>query len=280
MKLLSFTINQRDTFGILEGDQIIDIGARMPTTSLLHLIQEGLIQQVQDQVGSKEADYALTDIKFLKPLRDEGRFICVGRNYKGHLAEANMKLPDFPSMFIRLGSSVVAHQSSLVLPKVSQQFDFEGELALVIGKAGRHISRQDAFKYIIGYSIFMDGSIRDFQFGHSLTAGKNFQSTGSFGPYLVTADEVGDPSQLDLRTRLNGEEVQHTITDDLIFDIPYLIEYISSYTTLMPGDIIATGTPEGVGFARTPPLWMKEGDILEVEISTIGKLQNIVIAET
>ena len=280
MKLLSFTINQRDTFGILEGDQIIDIGARMPTTSLLHLIQEGLIQQVQDQVGSKEADYALTDIKFLKPLRDEGRFICVGRNYKGHLAEANMKLPDFPSMFIRLGSSVVAHQSSIVLPKVSQQFDFEGELALVIGKAGRHISRQDAFKHIIGYSIFMDGSIRDFQFGHSLTAGKNFQSTGSFGPYLVTADEVGDPSQLDLRTRLNGEEVQHTITDDLIFDRPYLIEYISSYTTLMPGDIIATGTPEGVGFARTPPLWMKEGDILEVEISTIGKLQNIVIAET
>ena len=280
MKLLSFTINQRDTFGILEGDQIIDIGARMPTTSLLHLIQEGLIQQVQDQVGSKEADYALTDIKFLKPLRDEGRFICVGRNYKGHLAEANMKLPDFPSMFIRLGSSVVAHQSSLVLPKVSQQFDFEGELALVIGKAGRHISRQDAFKHIIGYSIFMDGSIRDFQFGHSLTAGKNFQSTGSFGPYLVTADEVGNPSQLDLRTRLNGEEVQHTITDDLIFDIPYLIEYISSYTTLMPGDIIATGTPEGVGFARTPPLWMKAGDILEVEISTIGKLQNTVIAET
>ena len=280
MKLLSFTINQRDTFGILEGDQIIDIGARMPTTSLLHLIQEGLIQQVQDQVGSKEADYDLTDIKFLKPLRDEGRFICVGRNYKGHLAEANMKLPDFPSMFIRLGSSVVAHQSSIVLPKVSQQFDFEGELALVIGKAGRHISRQDAFKHIIGYSIFMDGSIRDFQFGHSLTAGKNFQSTGSFGPYLVTADEVGNPSQLDLRTRLNGEEVQHTITDDLIFDIPYLIEYISSYTTLMPGDIIATGTPEGVGFARTPPLWMKEGDILEVEISTIGKLQNIVIAET
>ena len=280
MKLLSFTINQRDTFGILEGDQIIDIGARMPTTSLLHLIQEGLIQQVQDQVGSKEADYDLTDIKFLKPLRDEGRFICVGRNYKGHLAEANMKLPDFPSMFIRLGSSVVAHQSSIVLPKVSQQFDFEGELALVIGKAGRHISRQDAFKHIIGYSIFMDGSIRDFQFGHSLTAGKNFQSTGSFGPYLVTADEVGNPSQLDLRTRLNGEEVQHTITDDLIFDIPYLIEYISSYTTLMPGDIIATGTPEGVGFARTPPLWMKAGDILEVEISTIGKLQNTVIAET
>jgi 2-keto-4-pentenoate hydratase/2-oxohepta-3-ene-1,7-dioic acid hydratase in catechol pathway len=183
-------------------------------------------------------------------------------------------------MFIRLGSSVVAHQSALVLPKVSQQFDFEGELALVIGKAGRHISRKDALKHIFGYSIFMDGSIRDFQFGHSLTVGKNFQSSGSFGPYIVTADEVGDPSQLDLRTRLNGAEVQHTITDDLIFDIPYLIEYISSSTTLMPGDIIATGTPEGGGFARTPPLWMKAGDVLEVEISSIGKLQNTVIAET
>jgi 2-keto-4-pentenoate hydratase/2-oxohepta-3-ene-1,7-dioic acid hydratase in catechol pathway len=280
MKLLSFTINQHDSFGILDGDRVIDLGIRMKSTSLTHLIQFGLLHKAQEQYVSKVSDYALRDIQFLKPLGDEGRFICVGRNYKGHLAEANMKLPDFPSMFIRLGSSVVAHQSSLVLPKVSQQFDFEGELALVIGKAGRHISRQDAFKHIIGYSIFMDGSIRDFQFGHSLTAGKNFQSTGSFGPYIVTADEVGDPSQLDLHTRLNGEEVQHTITDDLIFDIPYLIEYISSYTTLMPGDIIATGTPEGVGFVRTPPLWMRAGDVLEVEISSIGKLRNTVIAET
>ena len=279
MKLLSFTMNQRDTFGILKGNQVIDLGARMPTTSLYSLIQDGLLNQVLNQVGSKDADYALTDIEFLKPLGHEGRFICVGRNYKGHLAEANMKLPDFPSMFIRLGSSIVAHQSPIILPKVSQQFDFEGELALVIGKAGRHISRQEAFKHIVGYSIFMDGSIRDFQFGHSLTAGKKFQSTGSFGPYLVTAEEVGDPSQLELLTRLNGVEVQHTITDDLIFDIPYLIEYISSYTTLMPGDIIATGTPEGVGFARTPPLWMKAGDVLEVEISTMGKLQNTVVAE-
>ena len=280
MKLFSFTINQRHTFGILEGDRVIDLGMRMPSHSLFQLIQDGYFDQAHEQYASKDADYSVKDIQFLKPLGDEGRFICVGRNYKGHLAEANMKLPDFPSMFIRLGSSVEAHQSSLVLPKVSQQFDFEGELALVIGKAGRHISRQDALKHIFGYSIFMDGSIRDFQFGHSLTAGKNFQSTGSFGPYIVTSDEVGDPSKLDLRTRLNGEEVQHTITDDLIFDIPYLIEYISSYTTLMPGDIIATGTPEGVGFARTPPLWMKAGDVLEVEISSIGILQNTVIAET
>ena len=190
-----------------------------------------------------------------------------------------MKMPDFPSMFIRLGSSVVAHQQNIILPKVSNQFDFEGELAVVIGKEGRHISRQDALSHIAGYSIFMDGSIRDFQFAHSLTAGKNFFGTGSFGPYFVSADEVGNPSDLHLQTRLNGIEVQHTKTDDLIFDIPYLIEYISSYTPLLPGDIIATGTPEGVGFARNPPLWMKAGDQLEVEISHLGILKNAVVAE-
>jgi 2-keto-4-pentenoate hydratase/2-oxohepta-3-ene-1,7-dioic acid hydratase in catechol pathway len=182
-------------------------------------------------------------------------------------------------MYLRLDTSVVAHNENLISPKVSTQFDFEGELAIIIGKPGRHIKRADALSYIAGYSIFMDGSIRDFQFQHSLTAGKNFYATGSFGPYFVTSDEVGDPTQLDLKTRLNGIEVQHTKTDDLIFDIPCLIEYISSYTNLLPGDVIATGTPEGVGFARTPPLWMKAGDHLEVEISKLGTLSHLVIDE-
>jgi len=279
MKFLSYSISNKISYGVLIKDHFIDLGSRIPNSSLLSIISDGSIVKIQDQALKYDPDFSVSEIQFHKPLLNGGRFICVGKNYKGHLAEANMKLPDFPSMFLRLDTSVVAHNENLISPKVSTHFDFEGELAIIIGKPGRHIKRADALSHIAGYSIFMDGSIRDFQFQHSLTAGKNFYATGSFGPYFVTSDEVGDPTQLDLKTRLNGIEVQHTKTDDLIFDIPCLIEYISSYTNLLPGDVIATGTPEGVGFARTPPLWMKAGDHLEVEISKLGTLSHLVIDE-
>ena len=279
MKFLSYSISNKISYGVLAKDHVIDLGSRIPNSSLLSIISDGSIVKIQDQALKYNPDFSVSEIQFQKPLLNEGRFICVGKNYKGHLAEANMKLPDFPSMFLRLDTSVIAHHANLISPKVSSQFDFEGELAVVIAKPGRHIKRANAFDYIAGYSIFMDGSIRDFQFQHSLTAGKNFYCSGSFGPYFVTSDEVGDPTLLDLKTRLNGIEVQHTRTDDLIFDIPYLIEYISSYTNLLPGDVIATGTPEGVGFARNPPLWMKAGDHLEIEISKLGILSNQVIDE-
>ena len=279
MKFLSYSISNKISYGVLIKDHVIDLGSRIPNSSLLSIISDGSIVKIQDQALTYDPDFSVSEIQFHKPLLNGGRFICVGKNYKGHLAEANMNLPDFPSMFLRLDTSVVAHNENLISPKVSTHFDFEGELALIIGKPGRHIKKADALSHIAGYSIFMDGSIRDFQFQHSLTAGKNFYATGSFGPYFVTSDEVGDPTQLDLKTRLNGIEVQHTKTDDLIFDIPCLIEYISSYTNLLPGDVIATGTPEGVGFARTPPLWMKAGDHLEVEISKLGTLSHLVIDE-
>ncbi len=279
MKLATFKIGNKVTYGVVNGDQVTDVGSRITSTSLMSILKDDLLNEAQNIAIKFQPDYFLSDITFLKPLLDEGRFLCVGRNFKGHLAEANMKLPDFPSMFIRLATSVVAHNENIILPKISNNFDFEGELALIIGKPGRHIRREHAFDHIAGYSIFMDGSIRDYQFAHSLTAGKNFYGTGSFGPYFVTSQNIGDPSSLELKTRLNGVEVQHTKMDDFIFDIPYLIEYISSYTDLLPGDVIATGTPEGVGFARTPPLWMKAGDILEVEISKLGTLKNIVKAE-
>jgi 2-keto-4-pentenoate hydratase/2-oxohepta-3-ene-1,7-dioic acid hydratase in catechol pathway len=279
MKFLSYSVSNKISYGVLIKDHVIDLGSRIPNSTLLSIISDGSIVKIQDQALKYDPDFSISEIQFHKPLLSGGRFICVGKNYKGHLAEANMKLPDFPSMFLRLDTSVVAHNENLISPKVSTHFDFEGELAIIIGKPGRHIKRAEALAHIAGYSIFMDGSIRDFQFQHSLTAGKNFYATGSFGPYFVTSDEVGDPTQLDLKTRLNGIEVQHTKTDDLIFDIPYLIEYISSYTNLLPGDVIATGTPEGVGFARTPPLWMKAGDHLEVEISKLGTLSHLVIDE-
>ena len=279
MKLASFRRGPTRSYGAVTGDGIIDLGKRLKYPTLYAALAAHALDEVKAAARGASADYALADIKLLLPMPDAPNYFCVGRNYKGHVAEVNGTLPPFPSMFLRLPSSLVACGEPIVRPTVSGDFDFEGELALVIGKGGRHIKQADALSHIAAYTIFMDGSIRDYQFKHCLTVGKNFFATGSVGPWIVTADEIGDPGQLDLRTRLNGVEVQHTKTDDFIFDIPTIIAYISAFTPLKPGDIIATGTPEGVGFARKPPLWMKPGDTLEVEISKIGILRNSVVAE-
>ena len=278
MKLISYKLNETTSYGVVVGDGVIDLGRRLPHLSLLAALKADAMGAIRS-MAAEAPDHRLADVTLLTPLPDVDNLICIGRNYKGHLAEANLKLPDFPSTFIRLKSSIVAHDEALVCPRISSDFDYEGELAVVIGKGGRHIRREDALSHIAGYSIVMDGSIRDYQMGHGLVVGKNFFATGSFGPCLVTSDEVGDPTQLLLSTRLNGVEVQHTQTDDLIFDIPYLISYISSWMPLSPGDVISTGTPEGVGFTRKPALWLKPGDTLEVEISRIGLLRNTVVAE-
>jgi 2-keto-4-pentenoate hydratase/2-oxohepta-3-ene-1,7-dioic acid hydratase in catechol pathway len=279
MKLATFTHRGATSYGVVDGDGIVDLGKRLRYPTLFTAFAANAHEEMKKAATGAAPDHKLSDVQLLMPMPDAPNYFCVGRNYKGHLAEANMALPDFPSMFLRLPSSLVATGSPIVRPTVSGDFDFEGELALIVGKAGRHIKPEKALSHVGGYSILMDGSIRDYQFKHCLTVGKNFFRSGSFGPWIVTADEVGDPTQLDLRTRLNGSEVQHTKTDDFIFDIPYVIAYISAYTQLMPGDVIATGTPEGVGFARKPPLWMKPGDRLEVEISKIGVLRNTVAAE-
>lgn len=279
MKIASFVSGGKNSYGIVRDGGIIDLGKKLQFPNLLAVLAADALDEVKDAGAGGTPDRKLSDVKLLTPVPDADNIFCVGRNYKGHVAEANAKLPDFPSLFIRLKSSIVAHDAPLIRPKISGDFDYEGELALVIGKGGRHILRKDALSHVAGYSILMDGSIRDYQFKHCLSVGKNFVATGSFGPWLVTADEVGDPTQLDLRTRLNGTEVQHTKTDDLIFDIPAIIAYISAFTPLAAGDVIATGTPEGVGFARKPPLWMKTGDTLEIEISKIGILRNKVVAE-
>jgi len=279
MKIASFVSGGKNSYGIVRDGGIIDLGKKLHYPSLLAVLAAGALDEVRAVNAAATPDLKLSDVTLLTPVPDADNIFCIGRNYKGHVAEGNAKVPDFPSMFIRLKSSIVAHDMPLIRPKVSGDFDYEGELALVIGKGGRHIPRNDALSHVAGYSILMDGTIRDYQFKHCLTVGKNFVATGSFGPWLVTADEVGDPTQLELRTRLNDAEVQHSKTDDLIFDIPAIIAYISAYTRLAPGDVIATGTPEGVGFARKPPLWMKPGDTLEIEISKIGILRNKVVAE-
>lgn len=207
-------------------------------------------------------DHALAQAALQVPVPDTGKMICVGRNYKAHVGEVEgAKPPKFPSLFVRFTSTVVGHESPITLSKLSSHYDYEGELALVIGKPGRHIARACALDHVFAYSCFNETCFRDYQLEHSLIAGKNFCGSGSFGPWLVTADEIPDPTQLTLRTRLNGTEVQHAPTGDMIFDIPYIISYLSGFTPFDPGDVIVTGTPDGVGFARKPPLWMKAGDV-------------------
>lgn len=281
MKLLSFTASGRDSYGAVAGDGVVDLGARLASrypTLRDAIAADAMADLVAASTGARP-DFKLSEVEFRLPVPNQERVFCIGRNYRGHVAEAGAKLPEQPSLFLRVLDSLVPHGGALVRPRVSNDFDYEGELALVIGKPGRHIAAADALRHIFGYTILNDGSVRDYQFKHSLIVGKNFAHTGSVGPWLVTRDEIPDPTQLHLATRLNGVEVQHSGTDDLIFDIPTIISYISTFTPLAAGDVIATGTPEGVGFARKPPLWLKPGDVIEVEISSIGILRNTVVAE-
>lgn len=280
MRLASYSVAGRPSYGIITETGAIDLsrrlGPRCPT--LRAAIAQGALPNIRD-AASAVPDVKLDELVYDLPVPDSGKIICVGRNYKAHVAEGNSKLPEYPSVFLRALESFVPQDGALVRPRVSSNFDYEGELALVIGTPGRHIAKADALGHIFGYTCLNEGSIRDYQFTHSLTVGKNFYHSGSIGPWLVPAEDVGDPTQLTLRTRLNSVEVQHTSTGDLIFDIPTIIAYLSVLLPLNPGDIISTGTPDGVGFARKPPLWLKAGDSIDVEISGVGTLRNTVVDE-
>ncbi len=223
-----------------------------------------------------DPDARVEDVTFLPPLAAGARIFCIGINYRAHASETGRDMPAQPSIFTRTAQSVVGHGQPLQRPTVSSQMDYEGELAVVIGRRGRNLQRSDAMDLVAGYTCFNDGSIRDFQ-KHSVTAGKNFDASGACGPWIVTADELPDPSALLLVTRLNGTEVQRSGTDCLIYPIDQILAYLSRITELRPGDIVATGTPAGVGALREPPLWMKPGDRVEVEIGGIGILQNPVV---
>lgn len=281
MKFVSFRKDGHAGYGAVVDDGLIDLGSRLGerAPTLRAALAGDMLGEITRIVAGAQADLPVASVTFDLPVPNPSKVILIGRNYRGHVAEAAGKLPEKPSVFIRALESFVPQGGQLVRPRISDNFDYEGELAFVIGRTARHVSKQQALSCIAGYTILNDGSIRDYQFTHSLTVGKNFYRSGSIGPWVVTSDEIPDPTQLMLHTRLNGVEVQHTKTDDLIFDIPYLIEYLSAIIPLVPGDIIATGTPEGVGFARKPPLWMKPGDTIEVEISGIGTLRNTVVDE-
>lgn len=279
MNLASFISGSHQSFGLAVGNRIIDLAERSGAASLRDAIAEGTIIAAAKAAERSQEGQPLSAVTLQPPIPDPEKVICIGLNYRDHAAEAGLKLPEHPSVFVRLTNTLTPHSGSLVRPSISEDFDYEGELAVIIGKRGRRISKSAALEHVFGYACFNDGSVRDFQFKHSLTAGKNFPSTGGFGPSIATADTIPDPSKLMLTTRINGKQVQHKGTSDMIFDVPAIIAYVSTWTELAPGDVIATGTPEGVGFARKPPLWLKPGDVVEVEISGIGILRNTVVAE-
>lgn len=221
------------------------------------------------------------EIRYAPPLARPGKIICVGLNYHEHATESGFKRPQFPTVFARFASSLIGHGEPLICPSSSRQFDFEGEMVAVIGKPGRHIRKTDALDHVAGYSVFNDGSVRDVQLRTpQWTLGKNFDGTGAFGPYFVTADELpAGAAGLRLETSLNGTVVQSASTDEMIFNVAELVEVISSAMTLEVGDIIVSGTPSGIGHARTPPLYMAEGDQCEVRVEGIGVLSNPIAGE-
>jgi len=230
--------------------------------------------KVSDRMVSFES------LRFLPVIPNPDKIFCVGINYASHIAETGRPVPEHPVIFFRLPSSQVGSQEPMVKPVESEQFDFEGELAVIIGRGGRRIPRRDALEHVAGYTCYNDGSVRDWQRHSSqFGPGKNFPGTGAFGPWLVTRDEIEDPSKLSLTTRLNGEIMQQAPISDLVFDVPALVEYCSTFTKLEPGDVIVTGTTGGVGLFRDPQVWLKPGDKVEVEISQIGILTNPIIAE-
>jgi 2-keto-4-pentenoate hydratase/2-oxohepta-3-ene-1,7-dioic acid hydratase in catechol pathway len=280
MKLASYEHAGKASYGAVKDGGIVDLGSRLSYLGLRQLLDADALDDARKLVASTAPDVALADVALAPVIPDPDKIICVGMNYHEHVAEIGRTVTEKPALFARFAGSQVGHLQPMIKPAVSDAFDYEGELAVVIGKAGRHIKAAQALGHVAGYACYNEGSIRDWQRHTSqFLAGKTFAGTGGFGPWLVTSDEIGDPAKLTLETRLNGERVQHTTTDKLITAIPELIAYCSTILPLLPGDVIVTGTPGGVGLKRTPPLFMKPGDTVEVEISGVGVLRNPVVAE-
>ena len=277
MRYVSFEKDGKALLGVRENGAIRTLGE----VTLEQLLAKGTdlsTWAAQQKGGQIEAEDGL---KLLPPLRRPPKLLCVGLNFRDHSAESNLAQPDYPSMFLRLHTSLVAHNAPIVRPRVSDSLDYEGEIAVVLGKGGRHIKKQDALTHVAGYSLFNDASVREYQFKTTQwTMGKNFDDTGAFGPDLVTADELPPGVKgLLLETRLNGKVVQSANTDDMVFDVETLIAVLSEAVTLEPGDVIVAGTPSGIGWARNPKLIMRHGDVCEVSVNGIGVLRNKIVDE-
>ena len=276
MKLATFKTAQGASYGAVTGKGIVDLRRYLGNqyADLRTLLEGNALDQAKKYL-SEAPDYQPSDVTWLPVIPNPDKIVCVGLNYEEHRAETGRDKTEQPALFLRVAESQVGHRQPIVRPRESTHLDFEAEIAVVIGRTGRRISQKDSWSHIAGYSCYNDGSVRDWQ-RHTIqwTAGKNFARTGAFGPWMVTADEIPPNTVLTLSCRLNGERMQHATTEQMIFKIPKLIEYISTFTTLLPGDVIVTGTPGGVGARRTPPLWMKPGDNVEIEIDKVGVLEN------
>jgi len=280
MKLSTFKAADAVSWGVVDGDKIFDVGAVFSGryADLKSAVAAGLDGVAEAVSQAKSFDVAA--IEWLPVIPNPDKILCVGLNYEMHRQETGRSEVENPTIFARYANSQTGHLAPIVRPKVSTELDFEGELAVIIGKAGRYISRADAMSYVAGYACYNDGSVRDYQrHTHQFTPGKNFPDTGAFGPWMMTPDELGELGELRIQTRLNGEVVQDALFNQMIFGIAQQIEYCSSFTRLEPGDVIVSGTPGGVGAKRKPPLWMKPGDVVEVDIEKLAVLRNTIVDE-
>jgi 2-keto-4-pentenoate hydratase/2-oxohepta-3-ene-1,7-dioic acid hydratase in catechol pathway len=284
MRLLSFEVSGQPSYGAIVPAGIADLGRRFHTQypRLADLIAGNNLATAA--LADLPADYALDGLKLLPVIPDPKHIYCVALNYTEHFQEVSTgvkrEAPDYPAVFLRAADSLTAHRQPIIRPRVSTQLDYEGELAVIIGTRGRHISPADALDHVAGYSCFNDASVRDWQkHTKQATPGKNFFATGALGPWLVTKDEIENPHDLAIRTRLNGTVMQDSRTSAMLFDIPTFIAYVSAILPLEPGDVLATGTPSGVGYSRKPPVFLTPGDVIEVEIERVGTLVNTVADE-
>jgi 2-keto-4-pentenoate hydratase/2-oxohepta-3-ene-1,7-dioic acid hydratase in catechol pathway len=280
MRLSTVKIAGRTTWGVIEDDRFLDAGAVLASryADLKSAVAAGFAG-VAEAAGSAAAT-PLSEVEWLPVVPNPDKILCVGLNYEMHRKETGRAEVENPTIFARYANSQTGHLAPIVRPRVSTELDFEGELAIIIGKSGRYITRDEAMGYVAGYACYNDGSLRDFQrHTHQFTPGKNFPDTGAFGPWMMTPDELGPLPDLRIQTRLNGTVVQDATFGQMIFDIAWQIEYCSSFTRLEPGDVIVSGTPGGVGAKRQPPLWMKPGDVVEVEVDRLGVLSNPIVDE-
>jgi 2-keto-4-pentenoate hydratase/2-oxohepta-3-ene-1,7-dioic acid hydratase in catechol pathway len=279
VKLLTYRVDGAVRFGALREDAIIDVSTRLPDTpSIRSVLEAGALARVAEVVaGVAGPDRRPADVDLLPVVPDPGKIICAGVNYRAHRDEAGRGEAQYPTLFTRFADTQIAAGADALRPAESDRFDYEGELAVVIGNRGSHIPETEAMPFVAGYSCYNDFTARDWQRHSSQwTPGKNFPRTGAFGPCLITADEIDDVASLKLETRVNGEIRQSASVADLIFSIPSLISYTSRFTPLSPGDVLVTGTPGGVGMFREPPTFLKPGDVVEVEIDGVGLLRNVV----
>lgn len=284
MKFVSFRHAGKVSFGVVSDQDVVDLGARHPEIKdLRDAIAKDQLRLLGDAAQSARADFALSDIEYLPTIPNPEKIICIGVNYANRNAEYKdgSNLPDYPSVFMRARDSLVGHLEDIVDPPESDQLDYEGEIVLIIGREGRRIAQDQAHEYVAGTTIMNEGSVRDY-LRHSkfnVTQGKNFTASGSLGPWLVTPDEVDPFDNMRVITRVNSQERQNDVTDNLMFSFRYLISYLSSFYTLKPGDVIATGTPNGAGARFDPPKYLRPQDRIEVEVAGIGTLANSVVTE-